>query len=426
MLKERVAVLFPTAEDIGKCSTHNDTHVDVKACVKDVVVQKRWILDYSIDESPRDPDLIRRITWKNGIIQSRKSTVIEPDLNVGFNVYDKSANPAANAVITPKFDVIHSDTFEIDQYFPSNVDLAFITWDPENCQYDISIFDSEVHIVEYSILKNNTTLSFTKENHVNLAEIGIFYVDSSDNEDVNLSGLRCNWLEDAIDNSIESCLKTTLFYNPAFIYNDPFDQSSNVSIELAKPIGIHPKITVDLSSCPATNDCEYYFYSQLPVEIFVDKFQSSPVFVFGQADLELPAYKLRDGPWGSETLFKLEPGQLNEITLHSRYLEPTNSYIQTGIDFYPKIVKACDTISNRIANNPFYSKSLGPESYFTENTLFYNLNSTKLTVQIASANINDYFKVEYMTLLCIILAMFYLIQKIFGYNKPSTKSVKTD
>lgn len=357
--KERITVLFPEAEDIGRCSDQNETHISIKGC-NNVTIQRRRIWTHP---EPIDDDSVTRITWRNPLISIKQSSVIEPALNSGLNIYFNSSNRYKEPYVkTPVFNLIHKETFELEKYLSNVLNYSNFEWNPQDTNYDILIDNKSTTLIEYRTLSEQDEISFGKSKNVKKEEIGLFYMDSFDETDVNLSGIRCSWKDESP--LMEKCLKTTLFYKPAFINNGPeLEQSVPISVE--EPVGLHPKINIDLSTYEQLDSCQYYFYSQLPLQIFVDKFQSSPIFVFGEDDLELPTYKIAS--WGSEVLFELNPEEVNEIVLHSRYVKPTNdSETYENVSFTPIILRACDTSSNQLTHNPFYSKGFGFEA-----SLFY-------------------------------------------------------
>lgn len=407
-VSERITLLFDSAKVLDECTEQDDTSLNFKNCNSTVIVQKRFTLPL---DNARFDNI--RFTWK----PTQKSLgVIGPSLSSDANLYigdvDTTLNLQQTPIITPLYKLYHSNDYsEIFTSLFSDLDTSFIHWDWLNNQYDITFSNSTVQINEYRFISNETTYSITKNIElVDKLEVGMFYPDLFEEENINLSGLRCLWNKDTIQ--IEKCIKTSLFYKSAFIPGETlFD---NISIELETPVALHPKILLDLTTFKQHDECEYYLFSQLPLELFIDKFQSDPIFVFGEHNLELPDYKLYENGWGSESLFKLQPGELNEITLHSRYISPNNSTGKRIVHFTPQVFLACDTNSEEIEKNPFFSKGLGYEAFFTKNTAFYSLNSTKLSVPISYPDFKHYENIKSATLVCLVLSITYLLIKLFG------------
>lgn len=247
-------------------------------------------------------------------------------------------------------------------------------------------------------------------------------MDASDESDVDIGGIRCNWRMD--DGKMERCQKTSLLYKQGHIaYNH---STTTTSLYLNEPIGLHPKIMIDLTDFEERPKCMYLMHLQLPLELFIDKFQSSPLLLFGEDDLELPEYSLRDKAWGSESIFELKAGTMNEVTLHTRYIEPSNNKgDKLEVSFDPEVILACDTGDNKVSRNPFYKKGLGYESLFTDDTTFRHLNSTTLLVPIPRPDTKDYSKIKNGTLLCLLISIIYIFSKVFGNNKKK-RSVKRE
>lgn len=387
-----------------------------------VVVQTRW--QFIDAEGESNDGKQARITWKNDqTTLSTASTVLNGYLSSGLNFYTSDSNTTFlhgfPLIETPRYNILHSNNAKIQfKEFLTDEQLSFVDLNLDTSQYDIIKTANKTEINESWELQANTPLVIERDsNQISNQEVGLFYIDSQDEVDINLSGLRCLW-----DNSpqIERCLKTSLFYKPAFLA--PNDQLTPIYLD--QPVGLHPKVFVDLSSHREETNCEYYLFAQLPLEVFVDKFQTSPVFVFGEHDLELPEYKLHEKAWGSETLYQLTPGEVNELILHSRYLNITTevpSY--SNISFEPTVFKACDKNSLDIIKNPFYGKSLGLESFFTDDTNFHLLNTTKLTAPIPKPGLDDFNNVQIITGTAILFAMIYLLWKSIP-RKVSTKEKK--
>lgn len=410
-------MLFESPEDVGSHISYNATHVTIEGD-ENVITQQRWI--WEIPECETNSTDVLRISWRAGKVTTGPlSTIINPVLSSGLNIYTTSGETKGREINTPVYNSLHTPYFDLKKikgFLPEVFDISFVDWEWERCDLDIRLQDGHLQISQWCPLAKNETITFGKGPTISKSEAGLFYVDSQDQDDVNLSGLRCNW-----DSSggIDKCQKTMLVYKPAH-FNDNFQNKS--LFELENPIGLHPKLMIDLENATESADCEYFMYLQLPVDIFVDKFQSSPLFVFGSDDLELPEYKLRDKSWGSEALFRLKPDSLNEITLHSRYVEPVEGGDHKSIFFEPILFRSCGTNSDKIERNPFYSKGLGYESFFTSDTIFYHMNSIKLHVPIPAPDAKFYNNIQYVTLACLLVSLLYLLQKIFGNR--SAKAAK--
>ncbi|EJS44566.1 pbn1p [Saccharomyces arboricola H-6] len=413
--RHRVTVLYNAPEDIGSHMSQNDTHLTVRGG-PGVVLQQRWLLERTrgVDES------FKRITWRPRVDLTRDLSVIENELSAGFSVYSNSTDVPERFISNPIYNSFHSEKFDIEQYLPPEVDVNLV-WNPEDFTYDITVEPSQIQIVEYRQLKQGEEFTVGEAKDEKL-EVGVFFVDASDESDVDIGGIRCNW--DMDDGKLETCQKTSLLYKQGHIAYDRSLQRTPVYLE--QPIGLHPKVMIDLTNFKERSQCMYLMHLQLPLELFVDKFQSSPLLLFGEHDLELPEYSLRDKAWGSESIFELKAGTMNEITLHSRYIEPSNgSKEEFKVAFDPEIIFACDTGDNRIARNPFYKKGLGYESFFTDDTSFRHLNSTTLSVPIPRTDTNDYFKIKYATFICLLVSIIYIFSKVFGSNRKKA-SVKRE
>lgn len=401
-VKSRFTVLFEDAEDIGDHLRTDEGSLTVDGGAN-VVVQQRWIWD---DTEGGSGDTAR-ITWRAGGVSNLEvSEIINAVLSPGFNVYRTSEEQLERSVDTPLFKVFHSEEFDIDRFLPEDSGARSLKWDAEHCDLDVRLGENYTEVVKWCPLGQNETLTFKKEHGIDSSQAGLFYVDTRDEALVNLSGMTCKW--NATDD-IEKCQKTTLFYKAAHL---PTVSSESPVVELETPVGLHPKLLVNLTSAEKIDKCDYYLYLQLPVDLFVDKYQSTPLFVFGEHDLELPEYKLRDKTWGSEALFKAEPGELNEFTLHSRYVEPVEGQEPKVVAFTPEVFKACDTEHDDVVKNPFYSKGLGYESYFTPNTVFTHFRSQTLEVPIPKPDVEYYTATTFVTLSCLVVSMIYLIAKL--------------
>lgn len=429
MISERITVLFRSEESLNECVLQDETSVKLTECIEPYIIQRRFTVPIKNTEK-------MRFTWRKNTSDSLP--LIGPSLNFGANLYsDHILDPKYEQVgiTNPIYTLYHNEGETVDDLFDAfikelelEIDLKrLVDWDWENKQYDIIVTeDSTLQINEYKRVSPNTAVHpITKKGstdgsvnnvQVKKLEVGLFYADLIENENINLSGLRCLWEEDG--NKIEKCIKTSLLYKSSFVPVKSEDRNS-INVSLEEPIGLHPKLLIDLTNVTSGNkkynNCQYYLFSQLPLELFIDKFQSEPIFVFGEDNLESPDYKLSNSSWGSETLFELEEGEVNEVTLHSRYISPQNGDVgERNVSFVPQIMHVCDTGLEAIDHNPFYSKHLGYESFFTKDTIFYPLKADELVVPIPYPSFDNYKNVEMLTSFAIILSIFYLLFKLFG------------
>lgn len=410
-LRHRITVLYGEESALkGAKTTEKGVLVKPQGVL---AVQHRWI--YAIDTDAKGT---RRITWKSGL--GRNRTVIDTDYAPGMNIYSNSRSAldlfGEKGIYTSYYKMLHFDEWKnLDEILPAAKQLKF-KWKPELCDYDILIHDNTVQVVEYC--SPNKKMKFKKD--AQKTEIGLLYVDNADQEDVNLSGLRCIWKEDSDD--LGKCEKTTLFYKPAH----HFPKDANVSIEQVLPVGLHPKINIDLTEHENIPNCKYFVYNTLPRTLFVDKFQTENSIVFGIDDLEAPEYNLKSSGWGSEALIGLEEGKVNEITYHSRYLKPGETAGAETTTFEPTVFMACESTDD-VEFNPFYMRNMGYEAMFTANTVFHHLNSTKVNVDIPYPDQSNNEIIEKLTFSVVLVAILYLVSKILKFSKvKNEKGVKRD
>lgn len=401
-VKSRFTAVFQDAEHVGESSDISDDQIIVKGG-PNVVTQERWVWDSRIQEHGGP----MRITWKIGDYErSNLSRLVGAALSPGLNVYSLSDEPLRRSLETPFYKSFHSAIFDIEEYFPPGSQDLFRFLRPDKCDVDIKITANRIEVAQWCLLPSNETLTFRKEEGIDACEVGLFYLDTRDHIDVNLSGLRCKW---GPNDKVDNCQKTTLFYKTSHIESGPL---KHPVVKLETPVGLHPKMLVDLRNFPTSEKCEYFTYLQLPVDLFIDRFQSSPVFLYGEHDLELPEYKLRDKSWGSEALFRLDAGIVNEVPLHSRYVEPVKGNESKIVTFTPLTFQACDSNDSDITQNPFYSRGPGYESFFTSDTIFSVLDSTNLEVAIPKPDVTNYEATKLVTLACLLLSLVYIWTKV--------------
>lgn len=363
-----------------------------------------------------------RITWSSGTSKCETYNIISPRLASGLNVYTIFPPKHAKVVSNPLYSTQHAGREKLEDflqlYLPT--DIEYVKGTLDHCDLDIDVQSDITVISSYCCLPAGNQFVTSQPSQVDKLELGVFEIETEDERDVNLGGFRCTW--NAETGEIQKCLPTSISYHPSHV-----KQKSNLGITmwLEEPIALHPKILIDLSNAKPRETCDYVFYSQLPSEIFVDKFRSSPLLLYGEHDLELPAYKLDNTTWGSEVLFRLTPGEVNEIVLHSRYTAPliTGKSDHFSVEFQPLVFLACDTKDDELFTNLFYSKGLGYESLFTNDTLFVHLNSTKLIVDIPRPSLNDYKAIEVITLLCMVSSLVYLVRKIFTNSRSTSGKI---
>lgn len=418
--RQRITILFDSPEQLGASLNINDESIDINNSIshesdsKPLIIQRRLIFD-NIQTNLSN----FRATWNPKLdtfhtffkpAYTTGCTIITDPLNEDFNLNFKLIRNNKYASYH------HESTVSCLNYiisnFPelsSNDDISF---DFEINTYDITLIDNVLTIIEYF---NSDSFNYKPDQKKYKSELGLFYVDTIDNIDINLSGLRCTSLD-------SKCQKTMLTINSQQYTTD----LESVSVSIKEPIGLHPTISVNFKNDTTTSisntnerDCEYFMYLQLPQSIFVDKFQSpSLIALFGQHDLELPVYhdSIVNGPWGSESLFKINY-PLDDITLHSRYVAPTNetdnNKYNTSIS--PVIFKACSIPETQSSNNVFYELGLGYDMLFEQNTqfVFMKNDNEQLNITIPVLNKKNSFAVSIVTFLCLILSVSYLLSKLF-------------
>ena len=426
-MEERVTLLFRSAGSLAECVKQGERTLELAACREDYIVQNRSV--EAVDGANKTGGV--RITWRG---RSEDLSVVGPPLNEGANLYvspefaetlGKELASRFPRVDTPKYSLYHNEASGEDILGAVFEQLGICqnrSFDWENKQYDIVLEKGALRIDEYTVVHPDDAVPAPIEASISYNgshnfEVGMFYIDLVQDENVNLSGLRCIWDDDNKD--IERCIKTSLLYRSAFAPSRL--RPRDLTIDLETPIGLHPKVLIDLSNATEiTSDkqCSYYMFSQLPAQLFVDKFQSDPIFVFGEHNLESPDYRLSNETWGSETLFELTPGEVNEITLHSRYVAPGDTAGYSNISFTPQVFMACDTGMSDIIENPFFTKGLGLEAFFTDDTAFYPLKRETLVAPIPFPSLSTYSYIEALTLLSLVTATFYLLYKLFGSVTP--------
>ncbi|SCV02841.1 LANO_0G00562g1_1 [Lachancea nothofagi CBS 11611] len=408
VVKSRITVLFDSLQDLEKISQNalgsDESSESLVIEGSDQLVQRRTTLDVFDDSG------LVRITWKRRGADTSDFVLAAPlsdGLNVYVSRYPKSKPTIRGAINSAKYHLLHSDEFDkelLGQFLPSEFDGNALDWEIKN--YDIFVGHGKLRVDEYYNIKKGQDETLTYDAALGKLEVGFFFVESSDEFDVNLNGARCIWNNAGF---IEQCQKTYLFFQRAHSMSL---KPSGTLLELLEPTGLHPIVSVDLTNELPSDNCDHFMYLTAPADLFIDKFESSPVFLAGAADLEAPEYAVRNTSWGMETLLLLEPGKLNEIKLHTRYVQPQEKGQFKMVQFTSSVFQACDSGNHNIHENPFYSKSLGFESLFTNDTTFRHLNSTNFKVSIPVGDTSDYEVVKITTWSCLILATVYLLMKV--------------
>ncbi|CAR23803.1 Pbn1p [Lachancea thermotolerans CBS 6340] len=399
--KTRVTILFEDAEDLQQNSVNALDSIVIKG--RGQLVQRRATseLPHNINKSFKT----LRITWKSP--ESPGISAIAPPLSSGLNIYvsgDSERTPGA--IRSAKYDLLHSNDYDdslISRFLPKDFNLTELRL--KDRDYDI-VVDDKIHVNEYYAIKDGFNETLRYEEAYGRLEVGLFFAEPSDQLDANLNGLRCTW---SFTGQIDKCQKTYLFYQQA--HN--MSINSTTVVEQVGPVGLHPTVRVDLRGETSSEHCRHFMYLAAPTGLFIDKFQSSPIFVAGADDLELPEYKIGDDTWGFESLFSLKPGQLNDIQLHTRYVKPRARGGFKHIHYSPIVFRACDTGNMEVQNNPFYTRSLGLESFFTNDTVFQHFHSATLSVSVPAANTNDFQAVWLVTSMCLVLSVAYLLIKVY-------------
>nr|Q751U2.3 RecName: Full=Protein PBN1 [Eremothecium gossypii ATCC 10895] len=410
MQSVRQTVLFESEEAWRAGAEQNATAITVHARGGEVVQTRRT---WAAAGGPRV-----RVTWSGG----RTVSEVSPQLAAGLSVYvEGGAHVSRDFVQARGQAVFHSAQLELDAvraWWPRElaVQPEALRW--AECAYDIEL-GRQVRVDEYCALRAGETVALTAAaggTDEAKVETGVFYPEISDGADVSLSGFRCTWLRDGSGRT-DTCQKTLLMYKPAHVHMP----EPAVGIELVQPVTLHPVIEVDLSSVSASGPaCAHHVFLQLPAQLFVDKFQQPPELLFGEDDLELPEYKVE--AWGSEVIYALEPGRVNRVQLHSRYARPGPGRRYEVVPLRPYVFEACDTGSADIAENPFYSKGMGFEAYFTADTVFKHRNSTRLNIPVPRGNSNDFPSIQYVTVLSILFSVLYISYCLF--RRPVAASAR--
>ncbi|CCH45413.1 hypothetical protein BN7_4995 [Wickerhamomyces ciferrii] len=292
-------------------------------------------------------------------------------------------------------------------------------------------YDSSNPILKIQWISIPSTNSITTINKSQFQkEIAILKPQSQDLEDLELSGLRT--ILSPINENYLPPTKTLIYLKP----RHKFIPSSNTSISLSEPIGLHPVIKFQYIPPSVDQDhCKLYISTLLPSHLFFDKYQFNSNSLqllghWGESDLELPLWKIKK--FGSLQLFEIK-NHTNDLELiyHSRYLDPfTNPIVQFN---KPDFFYACDSLilsdPEHVELNPFDDSLLGIDSFFTKDTVFYHLDhdsNQDLQINIPNLSILDYLKTQLITLFIVLIGTGWLLYKIFntGSSKTNKKAKK--
>ncbi|KAL7666709.1 Protein PBN1 [[Candida] zeylanoides] len=262
-------------------------------------------------------------------------------------------------------------------------------------------------------------------------EIGIFILDReiTTADDLMLSGVRYVIDPTAPDNDK---LHQTMFHvKPRHRVHGKY------TVGLVQPQGLHPTLQFR-GQGPSTlphdadvSDCKLYYYHAVSKSFFIDKFQLpkhfSTVLMYGDSDLEAPEYRCRG--WGVEAMFEVDGSRDFDLTLHSRYQAPVTDASTTRVDRHmgsPMLFYACSaTEANLLATSPFDTPATGPQGFFTNDTVFYHLQSSSpvLTASIPRARGNPAL-VESLTLAVVALGFAWLVYKMAAISYRSSYKKK--
>ncbi|SCU95463.1 LAFA_0G00540g1_1 [Lachancea sp. 'fantastica'] len=410
--KTRITVLFESLQDLEQIapdSQHgadNSESIHIKGSGQQV--QHRTVVNH-VGEFQHV-----RITWKGSTNTQTHDSFLEAPLMNGLNIYIVAGEPnkqISGAIKSAKYQLIHSDSFDenlVREYLPAEVfEVDDLDWKLKDYDITLDRRKQRAQIDEYYELENGHNQNISYLDRYGKLEVGLFFPESPDKIDVHLNGAICNWNREGV---IEQCQKTYLFYQKAHVISP---EGQGIPVDLLEPVGLHPTFSVDLRNRTSSDNCGYYLYLTTPADIFLDKFQSSPIFIAGATDLEAPEYAVKDSSWGMEALLALTPGQLNEVKLHTRYIRPQSAGGHKSVNISPVVFQACDTEYDNIHENPFYSKSSGFDALFTNNTHFSHLNSSTYAINIPAATAEAYDFIQVGTWAALFLSTLYILIKIF-------------
>lgn len=288
---------------------------------------------------------------------------------------------------------------------------------------------------EKKLIVKSTSLvgNFSATSEDSKIEVGLFKVDEniSSPDDLVLSGIRV-LLE---PQQTEKSLHKTLFHvKPRHRYLESEVQTS------LRENGLHPVVQTSFSQVVApfdedVSECKLYYYMNLDRSLFVDKYQLGADFhlvgLFGNSDLELPEYKVRD--WGTEVLLEVAGLKDLELTLHSRYQLPQLKESTEVIFQSPTIFYACNVAEDEylLVNSPFDNKgAIGGsyENFFTNDTIFYHFKLDGENISIAIPNghtsLERVNNITFGALSIGILFLVYKLASVFLRGSKATSATK--
>ncbi|WBW75086.1 pig-X, glycosylphosphatidylinositol-mannosyltransferase I complex subunit [Schizosaccharomyces osmophilus] len=279
-------------------------------------------------------------------------------------------------------------------------------------------------------LRNESFLENQKDKWMYFKEENIRYYDLSEaiNESTTHGGINTSgyWEE------------TTKSWKVMDINTRNTDLKNAYAAELEQPIGLHPKLQVNLKNLkPPNKQCTLRGVLYLPSTLFVDQYELSSMAemragnldqilrIFGETDLEAPTYTLPGT--GSILWFQVFLNGTTrhnhdlrlELPLHTRYQLPTKGAVYANTSFYsPSFYWDCssrkipieeESLSNLLFNR-FVSplKSLGPPS---------------LVITIPTANVEHEQMVRWITNTVILGMFFYIVQFLLRKLKGHLKQL---
>jgi len=244
--------------------------------------------------------------------------------------------------------------------------------------------------------------------------------------DIELSGIRTILSKDSTEYLPPT--KTLIYIKPRH-----FQTASTLNWELNQPIGLHPTLKTQLEYNPPHSDhCKLFWISTLPNRLIFDKYQYNGrkfqlLSSWGETDLEAPEWNV--SKFGSIQFLEVLNSNTSDIemTYHSRYITPSSNGTTNFLT--PQLFYACDGEKiiedyEQIELNPFDNYGLGFDSFFESDTVFFHLDNGNevLKFDIPTADVNDYFKVQLITLSVVFLGGFYLLFKLFkAFTTTTTK-----
>lgn len=202
----------------------------------------------------------------------------------------------------------------------------------------------------------------------------------------------------------------------------------SVSVSLSS--GLHPRLHINGLSARPYPSCELFAITNLPKELFFDRYQYNEQKLallnsWGESDLEAPAWKVSKG---SVQLFHILHNESVEIPFHSRYIKPSSP---NEFTLAPQLFWGCEAETiiedwEHMETNPFDTYNLGYESFFEPSTIFYHYSIDPLSLKIPTGDSSNYNLVQFSTIISVVLATCYLVQKIWISYQHSSQKLNTD